>query len=435
MSLAMVGILGIVLMLVLMFLRMPLGVAMAMVGFAGLSYVTGFNQGLSTFGITAYRTTSEYVLTVLPLFILMGTLASHAGLSRDAFGAINKWLGHLPGGLAMATVGGCTGFAAVCGDSIATAVTMCKVALPEMRRYNYDDRLSLGTIACGGMLGFMIPPSIAFIIYAILTEVSIGSLFIAGILPGLLIALLFIAAIYIVCRLNPRLGPMGPKTTWKGRFGSLYHVWGILVLFLLVLGGLYGGIFTPTEAGAVGAFGALVLGLGKRQLTWKGFTEAFAETGRLTGMIFILIIGATVFNYFLAITELPFELARFIGGLAIPPIMIMSAMLVMYIILGFFMDIIAAMMITVPIIYPALLAMGIDPVWFGVLVVVTIMIGNVTPPVGIVVYAVGGIVKEVPLFTIFRGVWPFLFAMLAALIILVAFPQISLLLPTHMIPG
>ena len=435
MSLATIGIIGIVLMLALMFLRMPLGVAMAMIGFAGLSYIAGFKEGLYTFGMTAYRMASEYMLTVLPLFIIMGTLASHAGLSRDAFYAINKWLGHLPGGLAMAAVGGCTGFAAVCGDSIATAATMCKVALPEMRRYNYADQLSLGTISCGGMLGFMIPPSIPFILYGILTEVSIGSLFIAGIFPGLLIAFLFMAAIYITCRRNPSLGPAGPRASWRERVAALYRMWWILALFILVLGGMYGGIFTPTEAGAVGAFGALVFGLGKRQLTWKGFTASLSETGRLTGMIFMLIIGAMIFNRFLAITEIPFSLAHFVGGLPVPPIVVMSALLVMYVILGFFMAVIAVMILTVPIIYPVLLTMGIDPVWFGVLCVLTIMIGLVTPPVGIVVYAVGGLVKDVPLFTIFRGVWPFLYAMLIALVILIIFPQISLWLPSMMIPG
>jgi len=375
------------------------------------------------------------MLTVIPLFILMGMLASKAGLSEEAFYAVNKWVGHLPGGLAIATVGGCTGFAAVCGSAAATATTMGTVALPEMRRYKYADQLSLGTIACGGMLGFMIPPSIPFILYAYLTEESIGSLFIAGIFPGLLIAILFIAAIYITCRLNPSLGAKGPRVGWRERMTALYHIWGVLLLFLLVLGGLYSGVFTPTEAGAVGAFVALVLGLAKRRLTWKKFAASLADTGRVTGMIFILIIGANILNVFIAMTEFPFTLANYVGGLPIPPIAVMLALIVVFIIVGFFMDIMAVMILAVPIIYPLLMAIDINPVWFGVLVVLTVMIGHITPPVGIVVYAVGGIVREVPLFTIFRGVWPFFYAMIIALIILVAFPQISLWLPGMMMPG
>ncbi len=435
MSLATIGIIGILLMLALMFLRMPIGAVMAAVGFAGFSYVAGFDKGLSIFVTSTFTMASSYILTVIPLFTFMGILASYIGVSEDAYYAANKWLGHLPGGLAMATMGGCTAFAAVSAGAITTAVTMCKVSLPEMRRYKYADELSLGTIASGGNLGFMIPPSAAFIIYAILTDVSIGSLFIAGILPGLLIAFLFIVTIYIVCRRNPNMGPPGPRAGWRQRFASVYRVWGVVVLFILVLGGIYAGIFTPTEAGAVGAFGTVVLGLVKRRMTRKHFTATLAETGRLTGMILILIIGATIFNNFLTVTELPFSLASYIGGLAVSPLLVMSAILVVYIVLGFIMDIMGVMVVTVPIFYPILLILGIDPVWFGVLIVVTIMMGNITPPVGNVVYALSGIVRDVPMFTIFRGVWPFVYAMLVALVILVIFPQISLFLPGLMRPG
>jgi tripartite ATP-independent transporter DctM subunit len=323
----------------------------------------------------------------------------------------------------------------VCGAATATAVTMVKVALPEMRKYKYADQLSLGTIACGGMLGFMIPPSIPFVLYAYLTEESIGSLFIAGIFPGLLIAFLFIAAIYITCRRNPSLASIGPSASWKERITSIYRIWGIVLLFILVLGGIYGGIFTPTEAGAVGAFGALILGLAKRRITWGNFFEAIADTAKLAGMILVLIIGSSVFNHFIAITEIPYKLANFVGGLPMPSLVVMCVLLLVYVIVGFFMDIIAVIIITVPIIYPVLQTLNIDPVWFGVLAVLTIMIGSVTPPVGIVVYAVGGIVRDVPLFNIFRGVWPFLFAMLIAMVILIAFPQIALWLPSIMTPG
>jgi C4-dicarboxylate transporter, DctM subunit len=431
-----IGIIGICIMLILMFLQMPLAVAMALVGFIGFCYLSGsITEGSYMLSAIPYRTASTYMLTVIPLFILMGMFAAHSGLSGDAFYAINKWLGHFPGGLAMATIGGCAGFAAVCGAATATAATMCAVALPEMRRYKYSDQLSLGTISCGGMLGFMIPPSIPFIIYAYLTEESVGSLFIAGILPGLLITILFIIAIYITCRLNPSLGAAGPRATWRERFTSIHRIWGVLILFLLVLGGMYSGVFTPTEGGAVGAFGALIIGLSKRRISWKLFFSSLIDTGRIAGMIFLLIIGSTILNSFITITDIPFALANFVEGIAIDPITVVLILMIILIIFGFFMDIMALMIILIPIIYPLLVNMGIDPVWFGVLVVLNIMIGNITPPVGIVVYTVAGLVKDVPLFTIFRGVWPFFFAMCVALFLLIAFPQISLILPHMMKPG
>ena len=435
MSLEAIGIVGLLLMLALMFLRMPLGGAMALVGFAGFWYIVGLGPGLVVLSTISYAMSSKYLLTAIPLFTFMGILAGNAGLSSDAFDTINKWIGHRPGGLAMATMGACAGFAAVCGSPVATAATMVAVAFPEMRKHKYADRLSLGAISCGGQLGSMIPPSMAFILYAFFTEESIGALFMAGIFPGILITILFIGAILIVCWLNPGVAPGGPRSTWKERLVALYRIWGIIVLFLLVMGGMYSGFFTPSEAGAVGAFGALILGLAKRRLNWTNFTGSLIETGRIAGMIFILVIGSTIFSSFLAVTEIPFALANFISGLPIPPVLIMAGLLLMYIIAGFFMDVIAVMVLTVNIIHPALLALGIDPVWFGVLVVLTIMMGGITPPVGIVVYAVAGMVKDVPMYTIFRGIWPFLYAMIIAMIILIAFPQISLWLPNLMIPG
>jgi C4-dicarboxylate transporter DctM subunit len=429
-----IGIIGLIIMLVLMFLRVPLGLVLIMVGFGCFAWISGIDQGLSILGSSAFRTSSGYMLLVMPLFILMGSLASYAGLALDAFYAANKWIGHFRGGLAMATVCGCTAFGAVCGSSIATAATMCTVALPEMRRYGYKDQFSLGTICSGGLLGFMIPPSTAFIIYGICTQESIGRLFIAGIMPGLLIAFLFIIAISIWCRINPSLAPASPKVSWRERWGSLYKIWGVIALFILVMGGLYGGIFTPNEAAAVGAFGALVLGLLKRQMTWKIFTKSLNETGQLTGMIFFLIIGANIFNVFIAMSKIPLAIATFIGGLDLPPILIVIALVILYIILGFFMELISIILISMPIIYPLLVTVGIDPIWFGVLVVLTIMIGQITPPVGVVVYAIGGMVRDVPLFTIFNGTWPFLYAQILAAIILIAFPEISVWLPNLMMP-
>ena len=425
----------VVVLLVLIAFGVPIAFSMAITGGLGIISIGGLPTVLYTLGTYPVSRTGTFALSVIPLFILMGMLAAHAGLSGDAFYAINKWLGHFRGGLAMATVGGCAGFAAVCGAATATAATMCAVALPEMRKYKYSDQLSLGTIACGGMLGFMIPPSIPFIIYAYLTEESIGSLFVAGILPGLLITLFFIIAIYIACRINPSLGAPGPRASWRERLISLHRIWGVIVLFILVLGGMYSGVFTPTEGGAIGAFGALVLGLAKRRLTWKTFFQSLIDTGRITGMILLLIIGSTILNSFITITDIPFALADFVDGLAVSPVVIVATLLIIFVIIGFFMDIMAVMIIMVPIIYPLLVNLGIDAVWFGVLVMLTIMIGNISPPVGIVVYTVAGLVRDVPLFTIFRGVWPFFFAMLAAMVLLVIFPQISLVLPNLMKPG
>jgi C4-dicarboxylate transporter DctM subunit len=424
-----IGMIGLALMLVLMFLRVPLGAVMTMLGFACFAWIVGWGPGLAMFGSTAFRTATGNMLFVIPLFILMGSLASYAELALDAYYAAYKWLGHFRGGLAMATIAGCTAFGAVCGSAIATAATMCTVSLPEMRRYGYADQFSLGAICSGGLLGVMIPPSTAFIIYGITTQESIGRLFIAGIIPGILIAILYMIAIYITCRLNPSLATRAPRSSLNESLGALYRVWGILVLFFLVLGGIYGGFFTPNEAGAVGAFGALVLGLAKRKLPFKVIKKSLTETAQLTGMIFLLIIGANIFNVFIAISKIPFGIADFISGLAIPPMGIVLALVFIYIILGFFMELISVILITMPIFYPLLQAIGIDPIWFGVLVVLTIMIGQITPPVGVVVYAIGGLVRDVPLYTIFRGVWPFLFAQLVALILLLIFPQISLWLP------
>jgi tripartite ATP-independent transporter DctM subunit len=432
MSLEIIGIIGLLVMLGLMFLGMPIAAAMGQVGFAGFWYIVGLTPGFAVVSTAAYAMSSKYLLTIIPLFVLMGLLAGNAGLSTDGYHAINKWIGHRRGGLAMATAIACAGFGAVCGDSVATATTMCSVALPEMRKYRYSDQLSLGAISAGGLLGFMIPPSLAFVLYGFFTEESIGSLFIAGILPGALIVLSFIGAIAIVCWRNPAAGPAGPASGWKERLAALYNVWGIIVLFLLVMGGMYSGFFTPSEAGAVGAFGALLLGIAKRRITWANLSKSLMETGIISGMIFLLIIGASILSSFMAVSEIPFTLARLISNLPVSPVLIMLILLLMYLVTGFFMSSMAVMVLTVPIIHPALEALGVDPIWFGVLVVLTIMIGQITPPVGIVVYAVGGMVRDVPMGKIFGGVWPFVGAMVVTLALLIIFPQIALWLPGMM---
>lgn len=435
MSLNTIVLIGIGIFLVLMFLKMPIGLAMALAGFIGISLTRGVSPALNNIGIIAYTTATSYHLSVIPLFVLMGILAGYGGVSKDAFATLHKWIGHFPGGLAMATTGACAAFGAVCGDHIATAATMCSAALPEMRRYKYSDELSLGCIAAGGNLGFLIPPSAAFIIYGFITQVSIGSLFIAGILPGLLLTFLFWIQIYIQCRVNPALASPGPKVSWGARLKALRGIWGIFLLFIIVMGGIYAGVFTPTEAGAVGAFATFLLGVTSRQLTRQGFVNSLLETVKTTALIFLLIIGAMVFSTFLTATEVTITVGKLIEGWHVNPYIILTTILIFYVITGFFMDIFALLLVSLPIVFPIIVTqLGFDPVFFGVLAVLTIIMGSISPPVGVVVFAVHGIVRDVPLFTIFRGCMPFLGAMFVCLIILVAFPQISLVLPNLMLP-
>lgn len=430
-----VGIIGLCVLLLLIFLNMPIGPSMILVGFIGLCVVRGIVPGLSAIGIEPFRQSATYVLSVIPLFVLMGFLAHQVGTSSDTFYAINKWIGHIRGGLAIATTGACAMFAAISGCAIATATTVGVVALPEMRRYKYADELSTGCIASAGNLGFLIPPSLGFIYYAILTEQSIGLLFMSGILPGLLLTFLFAVTIWVMCRINPGLAPKLPKAGWRERLGAVRYVAPTLVIIALVLGGIYAGIFTPTEAAAVGVFGITVIGLINRRLTWKGFKDSLCETAKMTGMIFVLLIGATMLGRFMAITDIPFELADYISGLSVSPYVVLVAVLILYILIGFVMDIMAMLLLVIPIFHPVLAGLGFDPVWLAVITIITVLMGHISPPVGIVVYALSGMVKDVPMFTIFRGALPFLGAMLVCLIILIAFPQIALFLPHLMRPG
>ncbi len=435
MSLTTIALISICLFLVLMFLGMHIGLAMALAAFLGLWLVRGVSPALGITSVIAFANSTSYHLTVLPLFIWMGLLASYGGLSRDAFASLDKWIGHLRGGLAMATTGACAAFGAVCGSATATAATMCTAALPEMRRYKYHDELSMGCIASGGNLGFLIPPSGAFVVYGFVTQVSIGTLFIAGILPGILLTVLFCITIYIQCRINPHLAPYGSKASWGERFKAFKGLWSILLLFIVVIGGIYAGIFTPTEAAAVGAFATFLIGLATRQLTWAGFRSSLYETVRSTAMIFLLIIGAMIFSSLLTATEVTIRLGELISSWQVNRFIILAAVLFVYVIGGFFMDIWALLIVSLPIAFPIVVdVLGFHPVLFGVLSVLTIMMGGITPPVGLVAFAVHGIVRDVPLFTIFRGCIPFVIAMLVCLIILVAFPEISLYLPGLMLP-
>jgi tripartite ATP-independent transporter DctM subunit len=433
MSGEMVGILGLVGMFILIFAGMPVAFSMILSAFLGYAMLMGFEAGVSLLASVPFSSITSYTLSVLPLFIFMGSIASFSGISEGSYYAIYRLLGHLPGGLAISTVGGCAAFAAVCGSSIATATTMTKVALPEMTRYKYDPRLALGSIAAGGTLGILIPPSINFIIYGIYAEVSVGRLFMAGFFPGFLLAGLFMLTIYIMTKRNPTLGPRGPKFSFRERMVAIRGIWAIVVLVLLVMGGIWGGIFTPTEGGGIGAAGALVIALVKRRLTVSNTIEALKDTARVSAMALFVLIGASIFSTFMAVSMLPMALASLINNLALPPVGIVIVMLIIYAVLGCIMSTIPMILLTLPIFLPVLISMQIDLIWFGVLLTVMVEMAMITPPIGINVFVLSGMAPDVPMYTIFRGVLPFVIAMVVCLVFLLAFPQISLFLPNTMI--
>jgi tripartite ATP-independent transporter DctM subunit len=427
-----VGMIGIALLFVLFALGMPIGFVMALVGWLGYVYLGSLDAGLNILGLTFYAVGSSYTLSVIPLFILMGQFAAHSGLSRDIYHTVDRWIGHRRGGLAMATIGACAGFAAISGSSLATAATMGTVALPQMKKYNYSPALATGTVAAGGTLGILIPPSTTFVFYAILTEQSVGRLFIAGIFPGLLLAALFILTIYIRVIFNPDLAPRGEKTDFKEKIVSLKGIWQMLVLFSLVMGGIYTGVFTPTEAAGAGAFGAFVFALVKNRITRQNLTESLSQTAQTAAMIFIIVIGAHIFGYFLAVTRIPSELADVMAGLEVSKYVILAAVVILYAILGMFLEGFAILVLTIPIIEPLMTNLGFDPIWFGVMIVVMMEMSLITPPVGINVFVLKGVAKDVPMYTIFRGILPFWIAMFICLIILSFFPQIAIWLPNTM---
>ncbi len=429
MSLTTIGILGTILLIMLLFSKMPVGFVMALLGVLGFSYVVSPTAGFSLLARDIFETFSSYNLTVIPLFIFMGQIAFHSGISKRLYDAVYVMMGHYKGGLAIATIGACAGFSAISGSTNATAATMAMITLPEMRRYKYDMGLATGTVAAGGSLGILIPPSVVFIIYGVMTEQSIGKLFAAGILPGILLAALFILTIYIRVRHNPALAPVGEKTTIRERVRSFAGVFEALLIFGLVMGGLFFGIFTPTEAAAIGAFLTLALAIVRRQLTWQRFLRALMETTKISCMVMIIVTGAIVFGHFMAITRIPFELANWVSDLPLPNYAIMGIIILIYLIGGCFMDALAMIMLTIPIFYPVATSLGFDPIWFGVAIVLVTEMGVITPPVGVNVYVVYGIAQDVPLEKIFRGVAPFIIALLVCITILLAFPQIVLFLP------
>jgi C4-dicarboxylate transporter DctM subunit len=432
MSLTTIGIIGIALLVILLFSNMPVGFVMAFVGLFGFSYVVNFSAGLSLLARDIWDVFSSYGLTVIPLFVFMGQIAFHAGISRRLYDSAYVLMGHRKGGLAMATVAACAGFAAISGSTNATAATMATVTLPEMKRYKYDMGLATGTVAAAGSLGILIPPSVIFIVYGILTEQSIGKLFASGILPGILLSFLFLLTIHIQVTRNPSLAPPGPETDLKAKFRSFAGVLETLVIFGLVMGGIFFGFFTPTEAAAVGAFLTLMLSVCRGQLTWDGFIKSLADTTRISCMVMVIVTGATIFGHFMAITRVPFELAGWVAGLPLPRSAVMMVIVLIYLFGGCFMDALAMVMLTIPIFFPVSQALGFDPIWFGVVIVLITEMGVITPPVGVNVYVVYGVAKDVPLEVIFKGVLPMVLALLVCNIILLIFPQIALFLPSLM---
>jgi C4-dicarboxylate transporter DctM subunit len=431
-----IGIIGITVMVIIFMSRMPVAFVMAMVGYLGFSIMISEQGALSLLSRSIYDTFSSYGLTTIPLFIFMGQLAFNSGISRRLYDTGYKFLGSTRGGLAMATVSACTAFGAVCGSSPATAATMATVGLPEMKRYKYADELATGAVASGGGLGMIMPPSIVLIVYGVLTEQSIGALFVAGIIPAILVTILFIISIYIRCLINPEQGPAGESFSWGQKIKSLFGMGETLIVFVLVMGGLFIGLFTPTEAAAVGAFGVLAVSFIRRQLTWEGFVKSLYETLRTSCMVMMLIAGAVMFGKFLAVSRIPFNMATWVGGFDMPPYMILIVVVLIYFFGGCFMDALAFVMLTVPIFFPLVTGLGYDPIWFGLIIVMVTEMGVITPPVGINVYVVYGVAKtvigEVPLESIFKGIIPFLLAVVVGIIILMIFPQLILFLPNLM---
>jgi tripartite ATP-independent transporter DctM subunit len=429
----MTGLIGIVAMLILLALRMPIGIAMLLVGAIGFAVLHGVQPALHMLGSYPYAYSAYYELSVIPLFVLMGYAASISGMGRDLYAAAYAWVGHWRGGLSSATIVSCAGFAAVSGSSVASAVTMGRICLPEMKRYKYDDRLATGTVAAGGTLGILIPPSTAFIVYAILTEQSIGRLLLAGFFPGLLLTILFVVTISVLTRMYPELGPSGPRAGMRERVNTLGQAGPMLTIVVATIGGIYLGVFTPTEAAAVGAFLALGYALWKRTLGGGNMQYVLLETIKTTAFVFLILIGALVFGPFLALSGLPQQLAAWLTSFDVPPIAILAMLMVVYIFLGMFLEGFSILVLTLPIVVPIVQALGYDLIWFGVLMVVVLEMGLISPPVGINVFVVKGLVPDVPLTKVFAGIFPFWLAMAVALIILIMFPDIALFLPNRMI--
>ena len=430
MSEVFVGLIGIAVLIVIFLMGMPVGFAMGLVGVAGFCYLRSIDAGLSILARDVWTQFSSYSLTVIPMFVFMGSIAFASGMSRRLYDAGYTMLGRLRGGLAMATIAACAGFAAICGSTNATAAAMGRVTLPEMKRYRYSDSLATGCVAAAGSLGILIPPSTIFIVYGILTEQSIGRLFVAGVFPGLILSVLFMLVVGLLVWRNPSIAPAGAPTTWRQKLLGLTGILEMLVLFALCIGGLFLGWFSPTQAGAAGAAGALIIALVRRSISWGAFVEAIKDGLRITCMVMVIVTGAMIFGHFMAVAKIPMELATWVSGLELPRAAVMGIIVLIYLIGGCFMDALALITLTIPIFYPAVIALGFDPIWFGVIIVLVTEMGVITPPVGVNVYVIKGIATDVPLETIFKGIFPFLAALIANVGILLAFPQIATFLPS-----
>lgn len=429
MSNTMIAVIGIIILLILLVAGMNIGAAMMAVGFFGVWYFRGFTPAMTVFATVPFTQATTYSFAVIPLFVLMGQFAFMSGISSDLFDFANKWLGSLKGGLAMATVAACAAFSAICGSTAATAATMGVVALPEMRKYGYDDGLACGSIAAGGTLGILIPPSTGFIIYGIVAGQSIGSLFAAGVMPGILLAICYIISIAITVHIKPDIAPKSEKFSWKEKIIAIKGGLGMIILFAIVIGGMFTGFLSANEASCVGAFVGLLFMAFKRQLTWKNFIACLRDTLKTTGMVLFILIGAYVFGQFLAFSRLPMTLADWITGLGVNRYVVLICVIIMYVILGCFMDSLAMVMLTVPIFQPIMESLEFDMIWYGVVMIMVMECGLITPPVGMNVYIVSGVAKDVPLMKIFKGVAPMVGGMVVAIVIICIFPQIALWLP------
>jgi len=427
------GIVGSILLLVLLFLGMPIAFVMMFVGFLGISYLASVHAALPVVATTVYETAAYYPYTIIPLFILMGSFAGGAGITAKLYGSFDKWFRKLPGGLGIATIAACACFAALSGSSVAAAAAMGTIAIPEMRRFKYDPALAVGVVAAGGTLSFLIPPSLGFVVYGMLTEQSIGKLLVSGILPGVVLSLAFIVVIVAKVKIDPSLAPVTPgHVSWKEKFRALGGVWETMLVFVIVMGGIYLGFVNPTEAGAIGATALFIIVISKMKLTLKSLSAALLEATRISVLVLFLVAGANVFSYFLALSTIPASVSAWMAALQVSKYIVLTIIIVIYLILGCFLDAISMMVLTMPVIFPVVKALGFDPIWFGVVCVIMMEAGLITPPVGLNVYTLAGVAKDVPMATIFRGAYPFLFAMLMVTILITIFPGIALYLPSMM---
>jgi tripartite ATP-independent transporter DctM subunit len=427
-----VALVGFVSLFILMMLRVPVGMAMGLVGVTGFGYIVGMTPALKQVGITSMRTVTDYNFAVVPMFLLMGAFATTSGMSRELFRAGNAFLGHMRGGLGIATIAACGGFAAICGSSVATAATFSKVAYPEMRRFNYPQSFATGVIAAGGTLGIMIPPSTVFAVYGLITEQDVGKLFVAGVLPGILAIVMYMITITIMGYARPGYLPLGEKSSWAEKGAALKDVWATLLLFAFVIGGIYGGLFTATEAAGMGGGGAFIIGIARGRLSRADIRRSLLEATRTTAAVFTILIGALLFGYFLTVTQTPQKITTFLTALGLGKYGVLVLIMLMYLVLGCLMDALAMIILTVPIIFPVIISLGFDPIWFGVLVVMTVELGLIHPPVGMNIFVIKSVVEDVKISTIFYGVFPFIITDILRLTILIMFPIIALYLPSHM---